>query len=313
MTSDGILITGALGHIGSALVRDENLLQGCRALYLVDNLQTERYCSLFHLPDSVPMSFRQADVADICSPDFTARFDAVVHLAGTVDPGRSAADPSLVFDNNLRITRQVASSCAESGTPLIFVSTTSVYSSAEATVDESSQELSPLGAYAQCKLAEEAVVQSLMQDVPWIVLRLGTIVGPSPGMRFQTAVNKFCWQAVTGQQVHVWRSAMHQVRPYLALSDCTRAIARAVHHGVFPQRVVNAVSWNATVHDVLQTIREAGVTVDVELIDSPLMSDLSFAASTELARSLGFEFNGTLAMGVSETLRWLGPLDAARH
>ena len=45
--------------------------------------------------------------------------------------------------------------------------------------------------------------------------RFGTIFGASPGMRFHTAVNKFCWQAVMGQPITVWSTAYDQKRPYL--------------------------------------------------------------------------------------------------
>jgi len=313
MTSGRILVTGGLGHIGSALIRESDLLNSCSAVTIVDNLQTQRYCSLFNLPDAVRYTFIESDVVDMCTPSFIQQFDAVVHLAGTVDPVLSATNPSLVHDNNLRITQQVVLSCAQSQTPLIYVSTTSVYTSRVAVVDETCRDLDPKGAYAQCKLAEEDIILTMMGVSPSIIMRLGTIVGPSPGMRFQTAVNKFCWQAVTGQPVEVWTSAIHQTRPYLALPDCTRAIAFAVRESLYPRGVVNMVSWNCSVQDVLDRIRGLGIPLDVKVRDSPLMSDLSFAVSTNLAETLGFQFTGTLEKGVSDTLRWLGPLYPYEH
>ena len=57
-----------------------------------------------------------------------------------------------------------------------------------------------------------------------MVLRLGTIFGPSPGMRFHTAVNKFIFYAVTGRPLTVWSDAVALVRPYLALEDAVAAI-----------------------------------------------------------------------------------------
>ena len=58
----------------------------------------------------------------------------------------------------------------------------------------------------------------------FITCRFGTIFGTSIGMRFHTAVNKFCWQAVIGQPITVWRTALHQYRPYLDLKDAVKAI-----------------------------------------------------------------------------------------
>ena len=61
-----------------------------------------------------------------------------------------------------------------------------------------------------------------------IIFRFGTIYGPSEGMRFHTAVNKFCWQAAMGQPITVWKSAYEQSRPYLDLNDASRAILHSM-------------------------------------------------------------------------------------
>lgn len=48
-----IVITGALGHIGSAFIHSITPGQYDKVL-LVDNLSGERYSSLFNLPAGVP-------------------------------------------------------------------------------------------------------------------------------------------------------------------------------------------------------------------------------------------------------------------
>ena len=57
-----ILITGALGHIGSKLIRDESLLSMGNQVVMIDNMMTQRYCSLFNLPDIGKYNFIEADV-----------------------------------------------------------------------------------------------------------------------------------------------------------------------------------------------------------------------------------------------------------
>ena len=49
--------------------------------------------------------------------------------------------------------------------------------------------------------------------------RLGTITGVSPGIRFHTAVNKFCFNASINKNVEVYKTALDQFRPYLSLKD----------------------------------------------------------------------------------------------
>ena len=51
-----ILITGALGHIGSKLI--DNLKPGqFKEVRLIDNLSTQRFPSLFNLPKGIEFSF----------------------------------------------------------------------------------------------------------------------------------------------------------------------------------------------------------------------------------------------------------------
>ncbi len=107
--------------------------------------------------------------------------------------------------------------------PLFYVSTTSVYGTQEAEVDENCtlEELKPQSPYAETKLKEESLLKEmgLKSDLRFIICRFGTIFGASPGMRFHTAVNKFCFQSVIGSPVTVWRTALNQVRPYLDLDE----------------------------------------------------------------------------------------------
>ena len=45
-----ILITGGLGHIGSYLLVNIDKIKFIKKVYIIDNLLTNRYCSLFNLP-----------------------------------------------------------------------------------------------------------------------------------------------------------------------------------------------------------------------------------------------------------------------
>lgn len=297
-----ILVTGALGHIGSALIRDTNFLVNVEKVTMIDDLSTQRYCSLFNLPSSVSYSFLEGDVGQILSPSLLSDVDAVIHLAGSVDPVTNFTSPGVLLQNNLRITEHVAKACDVAQVPLIFSSSTSVYTPTKSEVDETENELYPSGAYAQFKLQEERVVRSLLSDGRYLIFRFGSIFGPSIGMRFQTAVNKFCFQAANGKPIEVWRTAMLQTRPYLALSDCTNILGRASSLDSFPNTTINAVTCNATVMEILECIRSCGISPEVMEIDSPAMNTFSYRVLTDLALKTGFSFGGTLLDGIRDTL-----------
>ena len=52
-----IVVTGALGHIGSCLIRELPVAFPGSKILMVDNLLTQRYCSLFNLPSEGSFRF----------------------------------------------------------------------------------------------------------------------------------------------------------------------------------------------------------------------------------------------------------------
>jgi len=275
---------------------------------MIDDLSTQRYGSLFDLPKGTKYSFLEGDVSTLLSKELAQDIDAVIHLAGITDPVATVTNPDWVYSNNLRITQHVTDICAETNTPLVFVSTTSVYTSESPVVDEECIELNPISPYAKCKLEEETYVRDNLKGRDFVIFRLGTIFGVSPGMRFHTAVNKFCWQAVNEEPIEVWSTAMDQLRPYLAVSDAAQILTRSVLDRVFPGIVINAVTCNSTVRDVLEIIMKCGLEVEVKSVDSSVMNDLSFQTSTKRAAKFGFDFQGDLGRDVQATLNVLGGL-----
>ena len=73
----------------------------------------------------------------------------------------------------------------------------------------------PRSPYAEVKLTEEKILKK-NSKVKYITLRFGTISGFSEGMRFHTAVNKFCLNAVLGIKIPVWENQQIYIDPILA-------------------------------------------------------------------------------------------------
>jgi UDP-glucose 4-epimerase len=303
-----VVVTGALGHIGSAFVRALPVHFRGAEVVLIDNLSTQRFPSLFDLPMGARYRFVELDV---CGVDLRPLFegaDAVVHLAAKTDAAGSVKDAAAVEANNFQATDKVAAACIETGARLIHLSSTSVYGTQEATVSEdcAAGQLKPQSPYAETKLKEESLVQSLAaKRLRACICRFGTIFGPSPGMRFHTAVNKFCWQAVMGEPLSVWRTAYEQKRPYLDLTDAVRAFAFIIERGLFDGRIYNVLTLNATVRDIVETIRSFVPDTRVSFVDSPIMNQLSYEVSVERFRGAGFTFTGDLARGISDTVALL--------
>jgi nucleoside-diphosphate-sugar epimerase len=300
-----VVITGALGHIGSRLIH--SLVPGeFGRVLLVDNLRTQRYCSLFRLPRGVPFEFVEAD---ICTDNLQRLFsgsDAVIHLAAITNAAGSFENSEEVERVNLAGTERVANACAAAGCRLIALSTTSVYGVSAGVVDEDcpAEQLKPQSPYAESKLRAERLLRALGQSdgLRFVTCRFGTIYGTSIGMRFHTAVNKFAWQACLGKPLTVWRAALDQLRPYLDLGDAVDALKFILQTDRFDNNVYNVLTENATVRQVVAAIRRSIPGVQVEEVDSPIMNQLSYTVSCEKFRRLGFTFRGSLEAGIRETI-----------
>lgn len=309
-TPNKIVITGALGHIGSAFIH--SLTPGeFSEVVLVDDMSAQRYCSLFNLPDGVKFRFVEADVdrADLAS--LFGGAEVVIHLAAITDAAGSFERAEEVERINFGATRKVAAACRAAGAKLIFPSTTSVYGVQRGLVDEACplEQLKPQSPYAEAKLKSEQYLAA-GQGPEFVIIRMGTIFGVSPGMRFHTAVNKFIWQACLGQPLTVWRTALDQRRPYLAVGDAVRALRFIVARGLFDGGVYNIVTVNAAVRDIVDHIRKAIPTVEIEMVDAAIMNQLSYEVSSDKSRRLGLVYDGDLAAGIAASVAQLGNASA---
>mgnify|MGYP001399455410 CR=1 FL=1 len=302
-----IVVTGALGHIGSSLIRDLPFSFPRSQIVMVDNMMTQRYCSLFNLPKEGNYKFVEADITQMDLSLLLKGVDVAVHLAAITDAAGSFGKAKQVEENNFNSTRRLAKACMENGVRLITLSSTSVYGTQADLVDEdcTEEELQPQSPYAITKLKEERLVQKLVKDqgLKAIIFRFGTIFGISPGMRFHTAVNKFCWQAAMGLPITVWSTAYDQKRPYLDLGDACKAIAHIIRNDLFDGGVYNVLTLNATVREVIEALRTFFPALDVKFVESKIMNQLSYEVSYEKFRNKGFSPTGILKETLAEELK----------
>jgi len=297
-----ILITGALGHIGSNLLRNigKNV---AREVIILDNLESRRYPSLFDLPKGFKFKFVRDDVVTADFGKYLTGVDIVIHLAALTDAEGTLKKPKQLRKVNFYGLIRVADACMVHGVKLLFPSTTSVYGSQDSIVDENCKELKPQSPYAREKLNAEKYLKKLgKKGLKYVICRFGTIFGYSVGMRYDTAVNKFTWQAAVGEPLTVWKTAYEQKRPYLYLGDCIRAINFIIEKDLFDGQIYNVTSGNFTVKDVVKTIGQFIPKLSVSYVDSPIMNQLSYEVDDKKFRSLGFMPNGDLKTGIKSSI-----------
>jgi len=304
-----IIVTGAIGHIGSYVVRDLGIQFPKADIIMIDNMMTQRYPSLFNLPTVGNYHFIEGDVNSVDLKSVFSGASVVIHLAAITDAAGSFDRAEELEINNYQSTVKVANACIETGASLIALSSTSVYGTQNDVVDEdcSKEELQPQSPYATTKLKEEELIAKLCKEkgLKAIHCRFGTIFGASAGMRFHTAVNKFCWQAAMGQPISVWSTAYDQKRPYLDLFDASRAISHIIRNNIFDGRIYNVLTNNSTVREVVDVIREFIPDLEVGFVDNKIMNQLSYEVLDNRFRSQGFTSVGSLRHGIGETISLL--------
>jgi UDP-glucose 4-epimerase len=293
-----LLITGPLGHIGSRFIHEiePGLID---KILLVDNFATLRYPSLFNLPTTIKYKFYEGDILKFNLDDYLKDVDVVLHLAAITDAASSFEMEEKVMEVNLEGTKKVAEACARTNTRFIFISTTSVYGTQSEVVDEncSKDELKPQSPYAKSKLlAENSLfeIAGRYKSFKFVICRFGTIFGDSIGMRFHTAINKFVWQAVMNQPISVWKTALHQKRPYLSLNDAIKALHFIMEKEIYPNQIFNVLSLNATVNEIINAINKYIPDTRIEFVDSAIMNQLSYHVSNKKFTDLGFNFDERL-------------------
>lgn len=299
------LVTGALGHIGSKLIRDYAKRDDVELIRILDNLSTQRYCSLFNLPMDKRYQFIEGDINN--KKDLRRALkdiDIVLHLAAITDAPTTIKKPKLTNKVNFVGTQNVLKESMKADVKrFIFPSTTSVYGEAEDLVDEDYKDYKPSSPYAESKLAAEGIIKNAYSEngLNTSILRLGTIFGPSIGMRFHTAVNKFVYLACMDKPLTVWDTALDNKRPYLGLNDAIRAFEFIEKKGK-PGELYNTLTGNYTVREIVDTIRKFIPNLKIEMTKSPILNQKSYFVSDKKIKSLGFVSKDNLSENIKQTI-----------
>ena len=275
-----ILITGGLGHIGSYLLENIDKIKFLKKIYIIDNLSTNRYCSLFNLPKTnKKIYFYQNDLSLKNALKNFKKVDVVLNLASLTDAESSLKIKNKIYRNNLGIFENIIKYCKENSSKLIHISSTSVYGELRGLVDENCEKLKPKSPYAEIKVKEENILKK--NKIRFVSYRFGTISGVSKGMRFHTAINKFCLYSVLGKPLPIWKSMMNKPRPYLSLRDAFKVIKFTIENNFFNNETFNILSENLTLKKIIGYFKKYKKTIKIKYEKSKLVNQYSYRVSNE--------------------------------
>ena len=299
-----IIITGACGHIGSFLIDNLSKIKKVKKAILIDSMKTNKYNSIFKLTKKPNFSFYQKDISIKNSLLDFKNVDIIIHCASMTDAANSFGNEKLMYKNNLGCMNTVLDYCIKNKTKLIHISSTSVYGKQAKIVNEDDDSfLKPQSPYAEIKLTEENMLKKNKHKIKFMSFRFGTIAGISPGMRFHTAINKFCFNAALNKKILVYKTAYRQYRPYLSIKDAFKLFKFCIEKNIFKNETYNALSENLTVEQVVKMIRKYKKGIKIKYVDSKIMNQLSYHVDNRKLKKLGLNLKSSIQQDIRETLK----------
>lgn len=301
-----ILVVGGAGYLGSILCR--KLLKRGYYVRVLDNL-TYGDQGIKELYGQKNFEFIKGDMRNIQTVvDAVKDMDAVVHLAAIVGDHASELDPEETIEINYFGTRMLSEVCKYSQiNRLLFASTCSVYGASptpDTRIDENSS-LNPVSLYAEMKLkSEKGILELKDENFSPTILRMATLYGLSPRMRFDLVVNTLTIKAMKDKEFTIfggeqWRPNLHVDDAAEAYIKCLEAPIDKIKGEIFN---VGSNQQNFKIIEIGETIKsmipEADMSVDRENVDKRNYNVLF----DEITTHLNYKTNISMDKGIKEMI-----------
>lgn len=279
-----VLIIGGLGYVGSVLfslfeVEREN----------VKILDNHLYEELDPRNSYIKADTRAKDQIE----DIIKDFDVVVNLAAIVGNPGCLVDTDLAIDINCIGTKNVAEICKKYNKKIIHISTCSIYGNEPDRIVTEEDEGFPVDFYGQTKYTQERLVREICEE-DYCILRLGTVYGLSPRMRYDLIVNYFTGKAVNEKKITVFGG--NQKRPFVHIKDVANAIIFAIKNDL--KGIYNVPGENLKLIQIANTVKE--VTNCIIEIKEDIIDKRSYFADNSKILKKGFEFKYRIIDGIHE-------------
>jgi nucleoside-diphosphate-sugar epimerase len=233
-----IIIFGGAGYLGSVLT--EVLLSKGYKVCVFDNFQYGKH-SLSKISNHPCLEIITGDIQNIREVTLAIQgCDAAILLAAISSAPACKDDPQRAININYLANINVAYACKYFGIKrFIFASTHSVYGIKNTLITEETVP-TPISLYGELKLKVEKIILGLA-DVEFTptILRMGTLFGLSPRMRFDLVVNSFVKDAITKGVMTV--NGGEQWRPLLHVRDAAHAYLKLLES---PKELIDSEIFN---------------------------------------------------------------------
>ena len=293
-----VLVTGASGFIGSALVA------ALRA----------REVEVF-VADLVPFPDQSVDgvVGDLRDPDVLATAlscspETIFHLAARTSVLQSMKDPQQVFEVNVEVTQRLLEGARDRDVAsFVFASSNAVVGETGGAIIDETTTMRPLTPYGATKAAAEMLCSAYTESygLRACAVRFTNVYGHGMGGK-DTFVVRLMRAAAAARPIGIYGDGL-QERDYLYVDDATSALLRAADHRLAGPLTVGT-GTSTSVLEVCDAASTAiGLSIATTHIEAPAGEMRAVRVDISKARSLGYAPKVQLRDGLIRTWNSLQP------
>jgi nucleoside-diphosphate-sugar epimerase len=257
--SRSVLVVGGCGYLGCVLV--EELLARGYAVTIFDRLFFGDF-GLRNVRDRVRLLAGDVRAMPASALDGVR---AIINLGGLSNDPTAEYNPEANHQMNTVATRVLGEMAKERGIQrYLFASSCSIYDFGVADEERDfllneDSPVQPQAAYARSKLAGEQELLALADErfAP-VILRMGTLYGFSPRMRYDLVVNTFVKDALSKGHLNLHYGGQ-MWRPLVDVRDAARAYLAALEAdiNVVGGQIFNVVHENYRISELALRVRQA--------------------------------------------------------
>ncbi len=260
-----MLVTGGVGFIGSHLV--DRLANIVEEVVVFDNLSSGNLDNLENVRNARSFRLSRGDLLDF---DRKVLDDCsiVFHLAANPEVRIGATDPSVDFEQNIVVTRNLLeamrlSRCAKT---IVFASTSTVYGEAEILpTPENYGPMMPISMYGASKLGCEALISAYCNlfDMRAVMYRFANVVGSRS--RHGVIYDFIQKLSKDPRELEILGDGT-QSKSYLLVDDCVEAFLFGLEHAKNHVEIFNVGSMGkVNVKMIARAVLEEMKLADVKL------------------------------------------------